>query len=402
MLLSVSVVLLSICIVRGDPVGCTYYESDLEYECTARSWVLPLALSDFNHVPQSLSMIDVNGDLPTATFSGFDVINTTLFDVNFVPTFTIRCYTSGILMYHAGTFTGLGYFKEVHIQNCEVIAMPDAALQDFGDLNYFGLENGVIGDIGYDAFKGLNVHTMTVPRPLGTFKLTSKLDSRVIPNGVLYALANVTNFVIDGANVDTLQADMFQAATKLRHLSLKNNLFTSLHSSMISNMKGLLTLSLDGIEWECTCDNLWFLDYCRTNNISLHGPVICGSPSSYINKRAYLYKTEQCPVEVLAIDPCEDNLPGIGVGTTCLTYLDQAVYLLNALSLSLVIATVLITIHTKRQEEEKDELEMKPNVEEESFRKLSGSRRNTVSAISTVEAEAAQARQEDDIVDSLL
>ncbi|XP_033724873.1 uncharacterized protein LOC117314860 [Pecten maximus] len=288
MSVTVYALLLTLCTVSGDPTGCTYYPSDLKYECSARSWALPLTLSDFDHVPQSLSLIDVNGNLPsstpTATFSGFAAINTSSFDANFVPTFTIRCYRGGMLIYYAGSFTGLGYFKNVHIQNCEVLAMPDDGLHDFGDVNYFGVEGGIIGDIGYDAFRGLNVCLMNIPRPLGTFLLTSKLDSRVLPNGVLYALTNVTNIVIDNANLDTLQVDMFQASTKLKSLSLRYNMFTTIPNNTLSSLPGLQTLDIEGIELECTCDNVWFLDYCKANNISIRGSVICSTPSSYRSK----------------------------------------------------------------------------------------------------------------------
>ncbi|XP_069107391.1 uncharacterized protein [Argopecten irradians] len=404
MTLNVYVIVLVLCTVSGDPMGCTYYSTELKYECSARSWTLPLTLSDFDNVPQSLSLVDVNGNLPatnpTATFSGFGAINTSSFDPNSVPTFTIRCYQGGMLIYHAGTFTGLGYFQNVRIQNCEVIAMPDEALQDFGDVNYFGLEGGAIGDMGYDAFKGLNIGPLAVPNPLGTFLLTSKLDNKVLPNGILYALENVTNIVIDNANVETLQTDMFQVSVKLISLSLRHNLFTSLPENMLSSLLGLQTLSIEGIDLECSCDNLWFLDHCQTNNITIRGPVICNSPSTYTNKKAYLYKKEQCPTAISTVDPCENSLPGVSVGTTCLYYLDITAFALLLVSLSLVIATVIITIHTRRQNEDEDS--SRSDKEGQRQRKLSGSSFNRVSSISTLEEEVSVVRQGDDISDQML
>ncbi|XP_060074114.1 leucine-rich repeat-containing protein 4B-like [Ylistrum balloti] len=406
MALVICLLLLITCTVRGDPAGCTYFPSSLKYECSSRNWVLPLALSDFDNVPQSLTLIDINGDLPsstpTATFTGFDVINTTLFDTNFVPTFTIQCYTGGMLIYHNGTFSGLGYIKEVRIQNCEVIALPDQAFQDFGDLNYLGFENGVIGDIGFDAFKGLNIYPMAVPRPLGMLLMTSKLEGRVLPNGVFYHLTNATNFVIDGTNLDTVQADMFQASIKLRFLSMRHNWFTSFPSNILSNLHGLQILNLDGIKWDCTCDNLWFLDYCQTNNVSLRGSMICNSPSTYKDKKAYLFKKEECPAEIVL--PCDDDLTGIAVGNTCLTYPDIAVYVVSLLSLSLVIATLLINVHTRRQNADDLEDKSMTNLDKGSQRKLSGSNWNRASDNGTEDINQwlTQANRENDIADEIM
>lgn len=126
--------------VPVDPTGCTYFASELRYECTMRSWVLPLTLTDFDNIPQVLHLIEVNGELPsttpTATFSGFSAINNATFDVNVVPALVVRCVSGGSLIMSAGTFSGMSYIQDIRFLDCNLLNVPDAIFSDIGDVHF--------------------------------------------------------------------------------------------------------------------------------------------------------------------------------------------------------------------------------------------------------------------------
>ncbi|OWF35449.1 platelet glycoprotein V-like [Mizuhopecten yessoensis] len=349
-----------------DPQGCTYDSSKTEYSCSARSWSLPLVYSDFDNIPQVLKLVDIDGSLSytgPATFSGFENINTALFDGNLVPALHLRCIGGGSLIVYNGTFDNMGWVKELRIFDCMILSLPDDVFSSFGTLNYFSIDGGSISSMGFNCFNGVNIERMdSVPEPLGMLALrNTQITSGGLPNGVLYSLVNVSTIILDNTHMRVVQKDMFQASTKATHISMKNNPFISLPVDMFEKTTSLTTLELTGIDWVCTCPNLWIWTHLTTYNVSLVGDIVCSSPTANLRAAEY-YKTE-----------CDDSTPcgdetGIVIGSYC--YLIGDITFHGVLLITFIIALVAfaMTVHLKRQTADR-----KPGDKPRGKRKASGS-----------------------------
>ena len=64
-------------------------------------------------------------------------------------------------------------------------------------------------------------------------------------------------------------------------INLDNNPFTYLPDNVFAAITALGTVSMAGINWECTCNNLWFLDWFSENNILFTSAATCTLPSSH-------------------------------------------------------------------------------------------------------------------------
>jgi hypothetical protein len=53
---------------------------------------------------------------------------------------------------------------------------------------------------------------------------------------------------------------------------------------MFSASKSLGDVSMWGIQWTCTCSELWFIPYTIENNITLHGDILCSAPAEHASK----------------------------------------------------------------------------------------------------------------------
>ena len=77
--------------------------------------------------------------------------------------------------------------------------------------------------------------------------------------------------------MNTLTLDTFQYNTKLRHIDLSDNGFTSLPNNVFNGLNALAEVTLYNIAWECSCDNLWFVSYANANNVTLLGDLVCAN-----------------------------------------------------------------------------------------------------------------------------
>lgn len=273
-----------------DPYGCTYNQADVrEYICSARSWSLPLVYSDFVNIPQVLKLVDVDGYLPfqsPATFSGFESMNTSVMDTSIVPALHIRCVSGGSLIMSNGTFSNMGWVKEVRIFDCAILTIPDDVFSSFGTLNYFSIDGGSISNMGVNCFSGVNVERMeSVPQPLGMFAIrNSRLTSGELVSGVLYPLINTSIILLENTDMGVINKDLFQTSTRVQYISLKDNPFTYLPDGLFDTVTSLTTFQVSGVNWTCTCKNMWIVTYMKTNNISLIGDIGCASPEAYYSK----------------------------------------------------------------------------------------------------------------------
>ncbi|OWF35447.1 uncharacterized protein LOC110442949 [Mizuhopecten yessoensis] len=365
-------------LVFGDPQACTYTESSNSYECNAHNWALPLQLTQFNYTPQVLSLIQVNGELPSSapsgpTFDGFDGIDSSTLDPNYVPSLHIRCAITGQLILTPGSFANMSYINELRFFDCSVLNLADTVFSELVELNYLSFDGGLVSNVGFDAFSGLNIYPMAVPNPLGLLAFrNSQLTSSGLPNGVLYNLENITQIIIENSALRVLQPDMFKKSTKLTYISLDSNPFTKITEGLFAELSALSVVSMSGISWDCTCPQLWFEDYLTENNITLIGDIVCNTPSDYENKRSKQYESETCAQP----DACGD-LPGIANGDTCITYWDIAAYSLHPVAVVMAAVALGLSIYTRRQLDfvKEDRQGTRPQL---GLRKLSGSGWNRI------------------------
>lgn len=286
------VVVLAVCYrVYGNPQGCSYDSTELLHTCNARAWSLPLVFGTFSPQPQRILLREVDGELPNGspsgpTFSGFSSINTGTFDSNYAPELIIRCTSNGQLIITQAAFTDMGWVEELTIEDCDILSLPVQVFKNFGNLNRFAIIGGSIDAMVGDSFTGMNVEKMsTVPDPRGEFIIrNSRLVSGGFAFGALFSQANATRVIIENANLKSIQTDMFYALQKMTYLSLSNNPFTYLPTDLFKGINSLTTVNLYGISWACTCTNIWPPTWLGSNNITMNGDAVCGSPTAYESK----------------------------------------------------------------------------------------------------------------------
>ncbi|XP_061163140.1 leucine-rich repeat-containing protein 4C-like [Saccostrea echinata] len=352
-LISVLVVLAVCSRVYGNPQGCSYDSSQLLHTCNARAWSLPLAFGTFSPQPQRILLREVDGELPNGTptgptFSGFSSISTASFDSNYAPELIIRCTSNGQLIITQAAFADMGWVEELTIEDCDILSLPVQVFSNFGNLNRFAIIGGSIDAMVGDSFTGMNVEKMTtVPDPRGEFVIkNSRLVSGGFAFGALFSQSNVTSVIIENANLKSIQTDMFYALQKMTYLSLSNNPFTYLPTDLFKGINSLTTVELYGIPWACTCTNIWPPSWLESNNITMNGDAVCGSPTAYENVKMSLYDKEQCPQP----DACEKaGQTGFVVGSICMTILDIVNYALLFATFVLSLVALGLVIHTKRQ-----------------------------------------------------
>lgn len=279
-----------ICFATCDPQACTYTETTYTYECNANNWNLPLTYQEFNYTPQVLSIINANGELPYTTpngptFSGFEEFNTSAVS-DVTPSLYITCASGAQLILTSGTFQNMSHVKEVYFQSCTILNLAASVFIGFIDLNVLSFDRGSVDAINFNAFSGVDIYPMSgIPNPMGILKFSnSKLIENQLPNGVLFALTNIEHVVLDNVDINMVQTDMFKYNKKLRTVSMRNALITSLDTQFLDGMTSVSNINLHGINWECSCSNAWFLSTMTANNITLDGDIVCATPTVHEGK----------------------------------------------------------------------------------------------------------------------
>ncbi|KAK7490991.1 hypothetical protein BaRGS_00017863 [Batillaria attramentaria] len=257
-------------------------------------------------------------------------VNTSSFDINYPAELTIQCQTGGggLMTLAADSFTNLGYYNNIRIINCEFTAMPASSFANFGTVNYFSLEGGNMDNVDKDALLGLNVQKdSALPTPLGEFAM---IDVDLVPGGL-----------------PAVPLDMFSTTTMVTKLTLDNNPFTYIPDNIFGSMPALGQVSMAGINWECTCNNLWWRDYVNSNGISFISPSTCTLPTSFYGQSTYSYYSRVCDN---GLDCDGGKVPAVDFGgVTCLTALQITIYVFAILGFFGAGAALGLAIHTKRQ-----------------------------------------------------
>ena len=80
---------------------------------------------------------------------------------------------------------------------------------------------------------------------------------------------------LQGAAVTSLTSDIFQYNTKLRYIDVSDNQFTSIPIGLFNGLDSLSDVHMYNIDWQCSCDNMWFVEHAVNNNITLFGEYMC-------------------------------------------------------------------------------------------------------------------------------
>lgn len=330
------------------PSGCS--ESSGVYTCDYR-FVVPMAATDFDPPPQRLILEEVDGTLAATDLTAFANVDQTLFDINYAAQLTIICITGGggVVTLDSTSFTDMEFYDEIRIINCGFTSIPASAFSRLGSVNHFSLEGGTVDSIDADALLGLNViRDASLPVPRGSFAM---IDVTVVPAGLPQGffsnMSEAREIILSNCNLFSIDLDLFSAAALVTSINLDHNTFTTLPDNAFKSITALGTVSMAAIAWECSCNDLWFIDYFNENSILLTSAVTCTLPSTYFGKTAHNYYGDICDTGL----KCDGGgMPAVDLGgVTCLTVLQIVIYVFAIIGFFGGMAALAIAIHTKRQ-----------------------------------------------------
>ncbi|CAG2224196.1 unnamed protein product [Mytilus edulis] len=348
--------------VLPNPVGCSYDATNVLYTCNARYWSLPLLFSDFTIQPQRILLVDIAGELPASapngpTFSGFSSTNTALFDGRFSPSLQIMCFVNSDLIIFMDTFADFDWLDEVIITDCNILSLPVQVFSHIGDVNSFTIEGGSITNMVANSFQGLNVRKITTaPTPKGSFTIrNSQITSGQLAPGALFNINNATTIILENNHITTIGSDTFQGVPHLYNLTLSYNDITSIPESIFTNLHALEHVTIWGVQWDCTCDKLWFIPYASDNNITVNGDIVCYTPAGYYS---------------------------FHIGEVCITALDVVNFATVLLILILTIFGfgIIVHLHCKEKNEE-ERIEKVRGIRNVMADKIAGILRNKINKI---------------------
>ncbi|KAL8620322.1 hypothetical protein ACOMHN_059922 [Nucella lapillus] len=243
----------------------------------------------------------------------------------------------------------MAFYNEIRIVNCDFTTVAASAFTNLGSVNYFSLEGGAVNSMDAGAFLGLNVIKDTsLPTPKGAFEMIDvNVVSAGLPSGIFSNMTQAESITLSNCRLFTIDVDLFSTATMVSKVNLDNNAFTSIPDNVFSPLTGLGSVSMGGINWECTCNDLWFLTHFTDNTIQLTSPATCALPSFYYGKTVHTYYSEVCGSSL----KCDGgSLPAVDLaGVTCLTVLQIVIYVFAIIGFFGGMSALSIAIQTKRQ-----------------------------------------------------
>jgi hypothetical protein len=279
---------------QTSPTGCTYVNNAGlgigVYECDFNAITLPLAYSSFSSPkPQRLKIYNIHGHLPasspTASFSGFSAFSGSL-DPDYAASLELRCATGGTLLLYAGTFTGMSYLQRLSIYNCAIQSgFPSSGFLAIGTLDYFLVYGGSLTTLATDAFAGLYIQKLSIPDAKGELAFVDvTMPSTTLPHGLFYSLTDIVSIRLDNIGLTAITSDVFSQNTLLEKISLTYNAFTEVPSTIFDGLTKLYSVDFMGTPWNCTCDNIWLVNYVNSSGIRLETGLTCTTPTLYASK----------------------------------------------------------------------------------------------------------------------
>lgn len=288
------------------PSGCNYEISSSMglYTCDFASITLPLPYVNFsNPEPQRLVIYDVTGDLSaTQLVSGFSAFNYSAVNGDYTNYLEISCKTGGSIKISNTTFTDMNYINELKMTGCNFTdGLPSGAFSTLVELDSLTIEGGIIPSTQSDTFSGLNITKVAgLPTPQGKLTIKNANIGSNFSTGFFDTLPMLYSIDISGCGLTGIDSNMFLYNNKVTMLNLANNNFTTIPRTFLQNMTSLVEVNLAGIAWDCSCDNLWFIDHFSAYSMHIRGGVLCSG-----GNRAYQYYAQQCR----STDNCQ-GIPG--------------------------------------------------------------------------------------------
>ncbi|GFO08277.1 ubx domain-containing protein 10-like [Plakobranchus ocellatus] len=274
----------------GNPEGLTsVWEPDLDCRNA-----LPLTAVDFSPPPQRLTVTYVYGQFDGLQFTNFSSVNTSFFDSNYDATLTLICGATGggggLLTFHNTSFEGMDFYKNVLIQNCEIEHLIASTFVNLVSLNFLGFQGGYMNVINRQSMNGLDISPdPTAITPLGELSFDDvDLIPGGIPNGVMDPLQNLAILTAKHCRISGILTDTFKNLKKVHTLTLDDNMFSYIPKEAFRNMTALSRVSLKAIPWQCTCNNLWFVDDFEDNGIEMISEVVCDMPGIWTESSSAL------------------------------------------------------------------------------------------------------------------
>ncbi|XP_046551498.1 protein slit-like [Haliotis rubra] len=327
----------------SQPAGCEY--KDGLFTCGFKTSI-PLNANGFDPRPQRLVIKDVNGVLEESSFINFAQVNVSTFDPNYSSSLTIICATGGsaVLSLDNSSFSGMDFYQDVRILNCQFNSVPSGAFTNLGTVNLLSIKGGSIDNLDINAFLGVNIKKdTTIPTPRGEFALSNtKLAQGGLSRGVLDPFTEASVLTLNNCRIRVMDFALFSKMKYLSRISLDNNPFTYIGNNIFNGLESLRTVSMDNVPWTCSCAALWFLQFAADKRIELQGDMMCSFPKEYNRRRITTYQAEVCG----AVVACPAGLrPMSGI---CLTWLQILSFSITFLSFGVIVVCVVFILKNRR------------------------------------------------------
>ncbi|KAK3104563.1 hypothetical protein FSP39_005059 [Pinctada imbricata] len=328
--------------VSGNPTGCAErtdnFDAVIPTRCTYPTRSFPITYSTFTTSVQRLEIVGMTGTLSANSFVGFGSVSG--LDAGWPSSLLIRCASGGSLTLVSNSFNTMSYIDTLTIENCAIASLPAQAFLGFTTLDSLFITGGSIAGFDSGTFTNLAINATGIANSVGglTIKDTA-ITGGTVPNDLFSGLAGMQSLVLDNVGLSELTATHLAGLTALRTLTVINNNVTLLASGMFDPLKALSYVDLGLNNWECSCDNLWFLTYFPENHVNLRTMAICSTPTAYANTKATLFY-DTCPKP----DACGDQT-GIVLSGICFTIYQIVTYVL--LVITLVVSCIALGLICK-------------------------------------------------------
>ena len=280
-------VALCLTLVTGNPTGCAErtdnWDAVIPTRCTRPTSSFPLSHSAFTTSVQRLEVVGVSGTLSANSFSGFGSVSG--LDAGWQSSLLIRCGTTNTLTITSNAFNTMSYIDEFTIENCAIQSLAAQAFLGFTTLDHLIIDGGSIAGFDDNTFTNLAISATGVANSVGGLTIKNcPITGGTIPTALFAGLTTMKVLVLDNVGLTELTADHLSALTALRTLSIPNNAIVSLPSGMFTPLKALSYVDMGINNFECTCDNLWYLQWFPENHVNLRTMAVCTTPAEYASK----------------------------------------------------------------------------------------------------------------------
>ncbi|XP_062567008.1 SLIT and NTRK-like protein 2 [Saccostrea cucullata] len=350
--------LIAVCIalfpwVKANPTGCVEkpgnLDSTIPTQCTYGSFTTPLSHSSFTTLSwQRLEFVEYQSSFQSSQFSGFSSASTSGFSSHFPHTITIKC-KSGIstFSFGANAFSQFPNAQEVAIINCPITSFPASVFNGL-TLSKLTIQGGKITSINADTFTGLTISKMNITAEESGIIIRDCPITGTLPDGLFASLPSLEYLILERTSLSYIAPTTFTNLTSLHYLSLANNALTNITSGIFDELRALTEVNMEGNNWACSCDNLWFLDYSINQNLRLSGGPLCDTPTEYNYKKATKYWKEVCPT----LNACGHNLGVVMGPATCVLMHDVISY--GIVVITVIMSTIALIIICKVRKDLKD------------------------------------------------